>query len=154
MIRLIAAIMVVLLAASPAAAKELRDPEIFADVSGHAIKGYDPVSYFTQPRPSKGNPAYSVEWKGAKWLFATPANRDRFAANPEKYAPQYGGYCAWAIAQGDGRPVAINPEIYKVVDNKLYLNLNMNVHEQWLAKQALFITKGNENWPDALILSN
>ncbi|MEM9099370.1 MAG: YHS domain-containing (seleno)protein [Pseudomonadota bacterium] len=153
MIRLTAAIMIALLAASPAAAKELRDPEIFADVKGHALKGYDVVSYFTQARPSKGNPALMVEWKGAKWLFATPANRDRFAANPEKYAPQYGGYCAWAIAQGDGRPVGINPEIYKVVDGKLYLNLNMNVHEQWLDKQALFITKGNENWPDALILN-
>ena len=153
MIRLIAAALLTL-AMGPALASELRDPEIFADVKGHAIKGYDMVSYFTGPEPVKGTEAHSFEWKGATWLFATAANRDRFAADPEKYAPQYGGYCAWAIAQGDGRPVGVNPKIYKIVDEKLYLNLNMNVHNQWIEKQKLFIAKGDANWPDALILSN
>ncbi|MEM8791849.1 MAG: YHS domain-containing (seleno)protein [Pseudomonadota bacterium] len=154
MIRLIAAVMITLAAANPALAGELREPEIFTDVKGHALKGYDVVSYFTGAAPIKGSEAHAVEWKGAKWLFASAEHRDMFAADPEKFAPQYGGYCAWAIAQGEGRPVAINPEIYRIVDNKLYLNLNMNVHKQWLEKQALFITKGNKNWPDALILAN
>lgn len=138
--------------ALPAGADALKKPEIFADFRGLAIKGYDTVAYHTEGRPVKGDPAFAVEWKGATWLFASAANREAFVAEPDRFAPEFGGYCAWAVTQG--RAVGINPTIFKIVDGRLYLNLNMDVHEKWLAKMPQMIARGNEQWPDALVLAD
>ncbi len=113
---------------------------------GKAIRGYDPVAYFTQSKPVKGNADFTHEFQGAKWQFATAANRDAFAANPEKYAPQYGGYCAWAVSQS--YTASVDPEAWKVVDGKLYLNYSKSVQQQWLAGgTAMLIKQGDANWP-------
>jgi YHS domain-containing protein len=91
-----------------------------ASFTGTAIEGYDPVAYFNEGRPVEGKSEFSQEWMDATWYFASAENRDLFAADPEKYAPQYGGYCAWAVSQG--YTANIDPQAWKVVDDKLYLN--------------------------------
>jgi YHS domain-containing protein len=110
-----------------------------------AIEGYDPVAYFEAGKPVEGDSDYAHEWMGATWYFASAANRDRFAADPEKYAPQYGGYCAWAVA--NGYTAKIDPEAWSVVDDKLYLNYSKDVQSQWSQDVPGNITKGNANWP-------
>ncbi|MEM0921687.1 MAG: YHS domain-containing (seleno)protein [Pseudomonadota bacterium] len=138
--------------AAPGSADELRKPEVWTDLYGVALKGYDPVAYHLAGEAVLGDPALELEWKGAKWHFANAANRTRFQADPERWAPQYGGYCAWAIVEDRFAP--INPEIFKVVDGKLYLNLNMRVHNLWLEKMDSFITQADEKWPDVLVLAD
>ena len=83
---------------------------------GLAIRGYDPVAYYQQSAPVKGSSQFSFQWQGATWLFASADNRDRFQAEPERYAPQYGGYCAYAVSKG--RTASIDPEAWKIVDGK------------------------------------
>ncbi|MCI0392003.1 MAG: YHS domain-containing protein, partial [Acidobacteria bacterium] len=87
---------------------------------GTALKGYDAVAYFKEGHPVKGKDEFRHDWMGAKWYFASVANRDEFAKSPEKYAPQFGGYCAWAV--GHGYTASIDPQAWKIVDRKLYLN--------------------------------
>ncbi len=137
----------VLLASGPAGADS---PEIFADFrTGVAIHGYDPVAYFTEGAPQKGDPAHSYEWKGATWHFASAENRDAFAANPEKYAPKYGGYCAYAVARGKAVPA--DPDVWTIVEGELYLNLSPNVRKVWQEDMSANITAANNNWPEALV---
>jgi YHS domain-containing protein len=114
-------------------------------LGGIAIEGTDPLAYFTEGRPVEGSSAFEHEWMGATWRFASAENRDRFAANPEKYAPQYGGYCAWAVARG--YTAKIDPEAWRIVDGKLYLNYSKDVQTQWSADIPGNITKGDANWP-------
>jgi len=123
------------------------DP-VYSDWRGRAIKGYDPVAYFTQAAPVKGRSEHSVEWQGATWLFASAANRQAFLDAPERYAPQYGGYCAYAVSQG--YTAKIEPEAWKIVDDKLYLNYSLGVQRQWEAKQAEYIVAADRNWPGVL----
>lgn len=111
----------------------------------HAIKGYDVVAYFTESDAVKGDAAHSHVWQGATWLFKTAANRDAFAAEPEKYAPQFGGYCSYAMSRD--YIADITPTAWKIVDNKLYLNNSRAVHLWWLADQSGNIEKANANWP-------
>lgn len=113
-----------------------------------AIQGYDPVAYFTQSTAVKGQPAFSHQWNGTTWHFATAANRDAFAAAPEKYAPQYGGYCAYAVSQG--YTAKIDPEAWSVVDGRLYLNYSMKVRTRWEQDKAGYIKSGDVNWPKLL----
>lgn len=113
--------------------------------SGVAIKGYDAVTYFTEGRPVKGSSEFQYEWLGAKWHFASAANRDAFAKNSIKYAPQFGGYCAWAVSQG--YTAGIDPEAWKIVEGKLYLNYSKSVQKMWEQDVPGNIRKGNENWP-------
>ena len=120
---------------------------VYADSSG-AIRGYDPVAYFTQSRPVKGSREFTHPWKGATWRFASAENRDRFAAAPEKYAPQYGGYCAYGVASGYA--VKIEPEAWSVVDGKLYLNYDRSVQKSWQADVPGYIRKADANWPGVL----
>src|SRR5437764_481032 len=87
---------------------------VYKDGNGLAIRGYDPVAYFQQGGPVKGSPALRQEWMGATWLFSSAANRDVFATNPDKYAPRYGGYCAYAVSEGD--TASIDPEAWRIVD--------------------------------------
>jgi YHS domain-containing protein len=113
--------------------------------SGSAIEGYDPVAYFEEGKPVEGDSDYTHEWMGATWYFASAANRDLFAADPEKYAPQYGGYCAWAVA--NGYTAKIDPQAWTVVDDRLYLNYSLDVQKQWQQDVPGNITKADANWP-------
>ena len=115
---------------------------------GAAIRGYDPVAYFTEAKPAKGTSQYTHEWKGATWRFASAKNRDAFAAAPEKYAPQYGGYCAYGVA--GGYTVSTVPEAWSVVEGKLYLNYSLGVQRDWQKDPAAYIRKADANWPKAL----
>ena len=131
-------------AAKPATAAK---PEIFAP-GGQAIRGYDPVAYFTDGKPVAGNPAYTHKWKGATWSFANAANRDRFKQNPERWAPQYGGYCAYGVAQGYA--VKIEVDQWSVVDGKLYLNYDRSVQRTWKRNIPRYIRAADKNWPGVL----
>jgi hypothetical protein len=114
-------------------------------LGGVAIEGTDPVAYFDQGRPVEGSSDFEHEWMDATWRFVSAENRDRFAADPEKYAPQYGGYCAWAVSQG--YTAKIDPEAWSIVDDKLYLNYSKDVQKQWSADVPGNIAKGDANWP-------
>ena len=92
-------------------------------LGGVAIEGTDPVAYFKEGQPVEGDSAFQHEWMGATWYFANAENRDLFAAEPEKYAAQYGGYCAWAVSQG--YTAKIDPQAWAVVDDRLYLNYSL-----------------------------
>lgn len=113
-----------------------------------AIKGYDPVAYFTKGEPVKGGKAFTVEWRGANWLFANEANKELFEANPEKYAPQYGGYCAYAVSQG--ATASIDPEAWTIHEGKLYLNYSKAVQRDWLEDREGYIRLADEAWPKLL----
>lgn len=111
-----------------------------------ALKGIDPVSYFTGDRqPVTGNSAYRIVHNNAAYHFASQKNSDSFTANPDAYLPQYGGYCAWAAAQGSIAPG--DPAHYRVVDGKLYLNYNADVQSRWSADINGFIAAADANWP-------
>ena len=114
--------------------------------SDTAIKGYDPVAYFTQGEPPQGSDAHTTQWSGATWKFANAEHLAKFEANPDKYAPQYGGHCAFAVAKGD--LVKIDPNAWSIVDGKLYLNYNRSIQEQWEADRADFIAKADQQWPE------
>ena len=117
----------------------------FYEKEGAAIKGYDPVAYFTDHKPVKGSPAYKAEYGGSVFHFVSQANRDAFAANPAKYAPQYNGFCAFGTA--GGYKAAIDPAAFTIVNNKLYLNYNQDVRKKWSADIPGFVAKADKNWP-------
>jgi len=110
-----------------------------------AIEGYDAVAYFTENRAVKGDKDYELEWENANWRFSSAENLTAFRENPERYAPQYGGYCAWAVSNGD--IAGIDPEQFSVVDNKLYLNYNLNIQKKWLDDRDRRIESADELWP-------
>ena len=112
-----------------------------------AIKGYDPVAYWTEKKPLKGDKKWSTEWRGASWHFASEENKSLFIQNPEKYAPQYGGYCAWAMADGKGRTVPISPDAWSIENGKLYLNYNLKVRTEWLKTKDKDIEVADKNYP-------
>ncbi|MEM7611059.1 MAG: YHS domain-containing (seleno)protein [Pseudomonadota bacterium] len=145
-IRPMLAILILIGISMPAHAE--KDPIYTGFFSNTALKGYDPVSYFTTGSPAKGDKSFSHEWQGAKWLFTSAENRDRFIAAPEDFAPQYGGYCAWAVAQG--YTASGDPEVWKIVDGKLYINYNDKVGATWQEDPQGFIALGDQNWPDVL----
>lgn len=132
-------------ASSPALTME---NEIFVSSANIAINGYDPVAYFLQDKPVKGSDEFSFEWKGAIWHFSSSENKEVFVASPEKYAPQYGGYCAYAVSRGYIAPTV--PEAFSIVDDKLYLNFSLGVRKTWRKKMAKNIEKADKNWPDVL----
>ncbi|MGE0640590.1 MAG: YHS domain-containing (seleno)protein [Thermoanaerobaculia bacterium] len=115
---------------------------------GLAIDGYDPVAYFLDGRPVEGKKEFATSWQGATWRFASAEHRDLFTAAPEKYAPQYGGYCAWAVSQG--YTAGIDPDAWTVRNGKLYLNYDLEVQKKWLADPDGLIVKGDANWPKLL----
>lgn len=112
---------------------------------GVAIEGYDPVAYFKAGKPVKGSKEFTAKHEGATWRFASTANRDAFAANPQSYAPQYGGFCAWAVSQG--YTAEIDPDAWKIVGGKLYLNYSPGVQRRWAKDIPGNISKGDANWP-------
>jgi YHS domain-containing protein len=109
-----------------------------------AIKGYDPVSYFTPGKPMPGSADISYEWDGARWQFANTAHRELFQSNPDAYAPQYGGYCALGMTTGNRGEV--NAEIWAIVDGKLYLNYEKSGQDEWRENQAANIARADQNW--------
>jgi len=117
--------------------------EVFATAAG-AIRGYDAVAYHTEGKPVPGRSEFSHEWNGATWHFASAANRDRFAAAPARFAPQYGGYCAYGTARG--YKVSTQPEAFAIVDGKLYLNYSIEVQATWNQDRPGYIRQADHNW--------
>jgi len=136
---LVLLLLLLLLLAAPALAGPVNEK------GGLAIKGYDPVAYFTEARAVKGSPAHAYAWNGATWRFASAEHRDAFAAAPVKYAPRYGGFCAYGVAQG--YKVDIDPEAWSIVDGVLYLNYSQSVKRDWLEDTNGFIAKADAAWP-------
>ncbi len=123
--------------------------KVYANSStGIAINGYDPVAYFTKNKPVEGKVEFSALWNGAKWHFSSDANRQKFLAMPDKYAPQYGGYCAFAVSYGSTATTV--PEAWSIVDGKLYLNNSLGVRSRWNKDRPGNIAKANKNWPNVL----
>ena len=114
------------------------------DANGVILGGYDAVSYFAAEKPSKGYAGISAVHDGAIYHFSSEANRDAFKANPAKYAPQYGGFCAYGAAIGAKFP--IDPSVYAIVDDKLYVNNSANVSKLWTAKRSKAITLADQKW--------
>ena len=112
---------------------------------GAAIGGYDPVAYFAGGMPTEGSSEFEHRWMDATWHFASAANRDVFAADPGKYAPQYGGYCAWAVSQG--YTASTDPFAWRIVDGKLYLNYSRGIQRRWEHNIRRNIANGDKNWP-------
>lgn len=110
-----------------------------------AIRGYDPVAYFKNGEPVKGSESFTFEWEGAEWLFSSQENLEAFKAEPEKYAPQFGGYCAYAV--GNGYTYESSPKAWRIVDGKLYLNYSKGIQKKWEADRDALIKKAEENWP-------
>lgn len=109
-----------------------------------ALRGIDPVSYFTEGKPLQGDVEINAEYNGAVYRFASEANKALFVAEPAKYAPQFGGYCAYGLAKGfkfDG-----DPNVWKIVDGKLYVNLSPKVAELWVAETASLIPDAETQW--------
>ena len=135
-----------MMVAAPALAAK---PPIYTPALNNvAVGGYDTVAYFTAGKPVRGTDAFRTEWKGATWKFASAAHLARFKANPTAYAPQYGGYCAWALA--NGYTAKGDPLQWKIVGGKLYLNYDAGIQAKWAKDIPGFIAKGDANWPKVL----
>jgi hypothetical protein len=145
--RLLAMVVIALIV--PATPARARSPEIYTGIlSATAVGGYDPVAYFTEGKPVAGKKEISFTWRGVSWRFANEKNLETFKAKPETYAPQYGGYCAWAVSQG--YTAKGDPRAWSIVDGKLYLNYNADVKKTWDKDTSGNITKADTNWPKVL----
>ncbi|KPQ35235.1 MAG: hypothetical protein HLUCCA11_11120 [Phormidesmis priestleyi Ana] len=138
--------------AKETASETIADPiadKIYVE-DGIAIGGADPVAYFSGEVAAgefvAGSPDYTYEWKGATWQFANAENRDQFAANPAQYAPEYGGFCAWAIAQNN--IAKIDPTAWSIVNDRLYLNYDERIQARWQKDVPGNIAKADANWPE------
>jgi YHS domain-containing protein len=124
-----------------------KSPAIYTE-NRIAIDGSDTVAYFIQGKPVRGDKSIFVNWNGSKWLFSTPENKAKFEANPEAYAPQYGGYCAFAMAKGAVAPTL--PEAWTIVNGKLYLNYSLGIRTKWNSDIPGFIKTADSIWPKPL----
>ena len=115
-----------------------------AAASDTAIKGYDPVAYFVAGKAMKGSESFTYQWHDLTWHFQSSEHRDMFAAAPEKFAPRYDGYCAWAMTEK--RKAITDPEVWKIVDGKLYLNCSLAAYEKWRRDIPGNIAKADANW--------
>lgn len=129
--------------AGPALAKE----PLYTS-GGLALSGYDAVAYFSDGKPVQGRPEFAAQWGGARWQFASAANRDAFVKSPERYAPQYGGYCAYAVSKG--YTASADPTLWRVVEGKLYVNYSKGVQSLWQQDIPGNINKADQNWPAVL----
>ncbi len=129
------------LAADPA-------PPVSATAEGVAIRGYDPTAFFTAGHPVQGSPAFAHRWNGAVWHFASASARNLFVADPEAYAPAFGGHCAWAVSQNYLAPG--DPLHWRIVGGRLYLNANARAKALWEADLDAAIARGLANWPSVL----
>ena len=132
-------------AAPSLAEKVISAPEVYtATKEKLALSGYDPVAYFVAGAPTKGLAEVSTQHQGVTWRFANEANKAAFLAQPAKYAPQYGGYCAYAVSQG--YTASADPTVWEIVDGKLYLNYNRSVGVSWSKQARAYIASGDANW--------
>jgi hypothetical protein len=118
------------------------------DKAGLALRGYDAVAYFHEGEPTEGRAEFVHEWNGARWLFKNAGNRVAFARSPETFAPQYGGYCSYAVAHG--YTADADPQAWKIVNGKLYLNYNVEVRGLWEKDVPGYLRKSEQNWPQFL----
>jgi len=118
--------------------------EVFATEDG-AIRGYDPVAYFTDSKPIKGKPEFKFEWLGKPWYFSSEKNLMVFKASPESFAPQYGGYCAWGMSRG--YKANTDASAWTIINGKLYLNYSRGVQEEWSKQPQYYIQVADKNWP-------
>lgn len=139
--------MLLFMLVAPAAAAPADGPvaPVNTDERGLALKGYDAVAYFVEGKPVPGSAEFEHDWNGATWRFVSAANRDRFAEQPEAYAPQFGGYCAWAVSRN--YTADVDPEAFDVVNGKLYVNYSKLVQLRWKAGRAENIRRAERNWP-------
>ena len=121
----------------------IAEDRIFVTDAG-AIRGYDAVAYHTEGKAVAGDPGITFDWEGATWRFSSTANRDAFAADPVKYAPAYGGYCAYGTS--NGYKVSTAPEAFAIEDGKLYLNYSVGVQKTWNKDRPGYIRKADDNW--------
>jgi len=112
-----------------------------------ALDGFDPVEYFVSGKAVRGNEHVRTEWGGAKWSFTSEGNRQKFLADPKRYVPAYGGYCAYAMA--NNYTANGDPEAFTVVGDRLFLNFDMDTRSTWLAERDVLITASDQNWPDS-----
>lgn len=128
----------------------LAEDEIYTSfLSNKALSGYDTVAYFTKGEPVKGSSDFSTLYKNAQWYFSSKENLELFLNNPNQYAPQYGGYCAWAVSEkNDFAPG--DPNQWAIVDGKLYLNYDKKIKTLWDANQAVHIQQADKNWPNLI----
>lgn len=136
-----------LLAASVAAPALAAENPVYSE-AGIAINGYDPVAYFKSGEPVAGSKDHVAEWNGAKWLFSNDENKSAFEGNPERFAPQYGGYCAYAVSRG--YTASTDPEAWTIRDGKLYLNYNKAVRLLWSRDIPGHVASADRNWPGVL----
>ena len=118
---------------------------------GVAIGGYDPVAYFTEQKPVKGLPEFQAVHRGSTFQFVSAAHRDAFDAEPDRYAPQYGGYCAYGMAKG--YKAKIDPAAFSLIHGTLYLNYSDTVRTRWLADVPGYIQQADANWPAVMNLT-
>lgn len=118
----------------------------YFNTDGTAIRGYDPVAYFLQNKAIAGNDSYTTNWSGSTWKFISQANLDSFKVAPEKYAPQYGGYCAYGCSENHKAPT--DPNAFTIIDNKLFLNYSLKVKEIWLKDTSGRIKSANAYWEE------
>ena len=141
----IAAMVFAIITATASIAAPDASPINTLDGKGVAIKGYDPVAYFTEGAPRKGKPEFAAQHRGTAWHFASAQNKAAFEAAPDKYVPVYGGYCAYGVAQG--YLVKIEPDAWAIRDGKLYLNYDKSVQKMWSEKPAEYIKTADQKWP-------
>ncbi|MBC8034723.1 MAG: YHS domain protein [Chitinophagaceae bacterium] len=120
-------------------------PPVYSTENG-AINGYDPVAYFKESLPVQGKDGFQTEWKNARWKFASKANLDTFIANPDRFVPQYGGYCAYGASNNYKAPTSA--DAWAIVEGKLYLNYNKNVQKEWIKTSGKRIRDADLYWPD------
>jgi YHS domain-containing protein len=120
--------------------------EIFSTEEG-ALRGYDPVAYFKTGVAVKGKKEFSLKQNKATWYFSSAENLAAFKSSPNKFTPQYGGYCAYGASDGEGHKAPTQPDAWKIIDGKLYFNYNKNVQSMWLKDTTNLIRRADANWP-------
>lgn len=138
-------LMLLLTAVTLVWSSQAQKAEIFS-TDGKAIKGYDPVAFFVAGMPVMGADSLAYEWKNTTWLFSSAANKQSFINDPEKYAPQFGGYCAYGTSEGHKAPT--ETDTWTIYNDKLYFNYNKKVQEEWLKNKDALIKNADTVWPD------
>ena len=137
-----------LLAVQPLPALAGKAPIYTGLLSNAALEGHDPVAYFTEGRPVEGSGEHSLRWQGADWYFASVENLEAFRADPERYAPQFGGYCAYGVAVKN--TVRGDPELWTIHEGRLYVNITQQVQDIWVKDVPGYIAQAEANWPKVL----
>jgi len=151
LLRNFAAPLLLLLIAFSSSAVLAEEEAIYTGLfNNRALSGYDAVAYFKEGKPVKGKKSYKTSYMGSEWRFSSQENLDAFLAEPTKYAPQYGGYCAWAM--GRGYTASGDPKQWRIVDGKLYLNYDAKIKRKWEADIPYFIKHADEFYPTLIDL--